>query len=40
MVADIAAASITLLLANGIDVRDQLASPYLLPDGLVDTQRS
>ena len=32
MVADIAAAAITLLLANGIDVRDHLASPYLLPE--------
>ena len=34
MVADIAAATITLLLANGIDVRDQLVSPYLIHDGL------
>jgi hypothetical protein len=33
MVADIAAA-VTVLAANGIDVRDQLVSPYLMPDGL------
>jgi hypothetical protein len=32
MVADVAAAAVTLLAANGIDVRDQLASPYLMPE--------
>jgi len=34
MVADIAAAAITLLLANGIDARPELVSPYLMPEDL------
>ena len=34
IVADIAQAAIAMLLANGIDVRDQLASPYLMPEDI------
>ena len=35
MVADIAQAAVALLIAAGIDVRDQLASPYLMPEAIL-----